>query len=363
MNGNSYVVVFPSAPAGGRLRLLASNIRRILEIKDQGFDSISRDGPVITVDARDPVFASSAISLLFGIGKVAIAVRAGMEFEQLVRDMAEIGSNLLLGGDRFLVRVDGAAKGFIPRDLEIAATSAIIERSGAKPGTEERHDKVLYTFLARDHAYVCIFSDNGLGGLPYGSQGRDALCCIFDELSAVSCLETIRQGYRTKMIVCYRKPGELAGRVRIVTRIIPRTLSRRAELDFFRVDVAGRGAYASACMDLAGDIAEERGISHVSLPVSPLLHPADFVDERISGAVRQGLRPVLPLGGMDEGLARAAREIGLELRMAAQRLPGELADRAGILRAARVTCQRVTVRTGPNSLHDILDSLQGGRSG
>ena len=31
------------------------------------------------------------------------------------------------------------------------------------------------------------------------------VCCVFDELSAISCIETIKQGFDVKIIVCYNK--------------------------------------------------------------------------------------------------------------------------------------------------------------
>lgn len=364
MERDSCVVVFPSAFAQGMMPLLSRNIKKILRIREQEFGSVKRDGPAITVDASDPVFASSAIALLFGVRSVAIAVRADLAFDSLAQKMAEIGANLLLSGDRFLVKVEGVSRGFVPKDLEAAATSAIIEKAskhGVRPGTEGRHDKLLRTFLANRSAYVSIFSDEGLGGLPYGAQGSEALCCIFNELSAVSCLETIRQGYRTRIAACYRRPNELTWLAKTISRIVPRMVSESTELDFFRVDVSGR-AYTAASLEIARGAAEELGISHVSLPLSPLAHPAGLVDGGLRDTMGRSLIPVLPLGGMDEGLLRAAREIGLEwrprrtvLRGAVWRSPPDVSD---AVRAALGTRRRISIRPGPNNVHDILDLLR-----
>ena len=31
------------------------------------------------------------------------------------------------------------------------------------------------------------------------------ICAVYDEISAISCFETIKQGYDTRIIVCYRE--------------------------------------------------------------------------------------------------------------------------------------------------------------
>lgn len=351
---DSYVVVFPSEFAQNMMPLLASNVRAALKTKELLFDSIGRDGPVITVKARDPVFASSAISMLFGIRRVAIAVRTEYDYHTILNEMAEIGSRLLLAGERFLVRVEGAAKGFVTKDLETAAIAAIIQKGhGSKPGTDKRHDKLLYTFLARNSAYVCIFLDEGLGGMPYGCRGS-AVCPIFNELSAISALETVRQGYSARIIICYRKKSQLLDLAKMASRIIPRMNEKQVELEIYQVS---GGTRTPLPMEIALNVAKEHGIKHVSLPASPLIHKSDYIDEMISRTVSQNLAPVLPLGGMDGGLYRAAREIGLERYLTRIRSLGR-ASGAGSLQDALKSKRSITLRAGPNILHDMLDSCR-----
>ena len=128
MKDNSYVVVFPSIFSHNRLSLLVDNIKKILKIKNLEYQTIRKDDNIIIIKANDPVFASSAINLLFGVKKVAIAKQVENKFDVIVSEISKIGSNLLLKGDSFYVKVDGFSKGFIPKDLEMAATSAIIEK-------------------------------------------------------------------------------------------------------------------------------------------------------------------------------------------------------------------------------------------
>ena len=202
MDEISYVIVFPTIFSKNKIPQLIINIKKILNIKNQEFKSVKRDGDIILVHANDPVFASSAINLLFGIEKIAIARLIKNDFQNIISEITSIGGNLLLKGEKFLVRVEGISKGFVTKDVEIAATSNIIEKKanlGAHPGTDENFDKLLYTYLTKNNAYVCIFSDVGKGGIPYQSQKEKTICAVYDEISAVSCFETIKQGYDVKI--------------------------------------------------------------------------------------------------------------------------------------------------------------------
>lgn len=360
----SYVVVFPSVFSRGRIPQLVSNIRSILRIRDQRFGSVRRDGDVILVEANDPVFASSAICLLFGIDRVAIARRTENDYARIVSEIVSVGGNLLLKGERFLVRVEGAARGFVPKDVEIAATSGIIEsRSelGARPGTDGDHDKLLYTYLTRKSAYVCIFTDAGNGGVPYESQQRRAACAVYDGVSAISCYETIRQGYDARILVCYRRDSELLGLAKMLNRLVPRLVRGEIGLDFFRLDVAsGAKNYPAYVRSVLGILLEQPE-PYVSLAIPPQSFPAEFVEDAMRKTFGSGKVPVMPLAGAD--MFADAGEIGLGRdmkkleRILSARYAGVPDPPAGAVAGALKTRKSITFRVGPNNVHDILDSL------
>jgi len=113
---NASVIVFPSIFAQNKINSLVSNIKKILKIKNQKYQEIRRDDSLIVVDANDPVFTSSAINLLFGIERVAIAKQVKNEFKTVVASITKLGSNLLLKGDKFYVKVEGQSSGYLPKD-------------------------------------------------------------------------------------------------------------------------------------------------------------------------------------------------------------------------------------------------------
>ena len=367
MNEISYVVVFPSIFSKNKIPQLIKNIKKILKIKNQKYTSVKRDGDIILVNANDPVFASSAINLLFGIKKIAIARQVTNDFQNIISEITSIGGNLLLKGEKFLVTVEGISKGFLVKDIEIAATSNIIEKKsnlGAHPGTEEKFDKLLYTYLTKNYAYISIFSDTGKGGIPYQSQGEQTICAIYDEISAVSCYETIKQGYDTKIIVCYRQKSELMNLAKMINQIIPRLVQERIEIEFYNLKINPNGnknylIYVNSIIEILLSYSNNR----ISLSLSPLIFPANIIDNALNRIFSKKKIPIIPLAGVDNQLFIEAKEIGLErnikklekmINITSNDVPKFSKTDVEL---AHKTKKEISVKLGANNVHDILDSL------
>jgi len=372
MEDISYVVVFPTVFSKNKIPQLITNIKKILKIQNQEFKSVKRDGDIILVDANDPVFSSSAINLLFGIEKIAIARQVKNDFQKIVSEISTVGGNLLLKGEKFLVKVEGTSKGFFTKDIEIAATSSIIEKKsniGAHPGTEENFDKLLYTYLTKNNAYVCIFSDNGQGGIPYQSQNKTTICSVYDEISAVSCFETIKQGFDSKIIICYRQKSELMNLVKMINQIIPRLVKQEITLEFFNVKINQTGVknyliYVNSILEIMLHEAEINKINHISLALSPLMFSANFIDYSMKRVFQKNKLPITPLSGVDSKIFEDAKEIGLEKQISkleklflikSNEIPSFSSKEVNFALKSK---KSITVKIGPNNLHDILDSLE-----
>ena len=365
---SSCVVVFPTVFSKNKISQLIINIKKILRMKNQQFKSVKRDNDVILVDANDPVFASSAINLLFGIKKIAIARQIKNNFQEIVLEITSISGNLLLKGEKYLVKVEGTSKGFLAKDVEIAATSNIIEKKsdlGAYPGTEKDHNKLLYTYLTKKNAYVCIFSDNGNGGIPYQVQNKKAICAVYDEISAISCYETIKQGYDSKIIVCYRQKSELMNLVKMINQIIPRLIQDKIELDFFQLKIKPSGiknylTYVNSIIEIMLKQTE----SHVSLALPSLIFSLDLIDNSVKRVFEKKKIPIIPLAGVDTILFDDAKEIGLGrnikkleryVTITSKKIPTFSKKQVEI---ALKTKKKISVQIGPNNIHDILDLLE-----
>ena len=371
MSNDNYVVVFPSVFAENKTSLLIRNIKKILKIKNQGFSSVSKDGNIILVDANDPVFASTTINLLFGIKQIIIAKKIKNDFKIIVDEITRIGSNLLLKGEKFYVKVEGTPHGYVTKDVELSATSSLIEKNkkiDARPGTEDKHDKLLFTHITKSNAYVSIFNDKGLGGTVNNSQNQKIICGVFDEFSALTCLETIKQGFEVKIVVFYQKYQNLVDLIKILQKILPRTLQTNSNIDFYdAIDVGNNlTVMNSAFTEILSKIAAREKISHVALPVSPLVFSSTFIQNLQTKIFEKGLVPHISLSGIDMELFDNANEIGLEkyaikiekmLRKKIGDLPNKkVSDRT--INNILISKKTVKVKLNPNMLHQVLDTLQ-----
>jgi len=367
------VVVFPSIFSKNKVTSLVMNIKKILKIQNQKFHKIRRDGDVIIIEADDPVFASSAINTLFGIKGVAIAKQVTNDFESVVSSISKVGADIFLKGERFLLQVEGYAKGFVTKDIEIAATSLLIEKTagtGIKPGTSKKYDRKLYVCLTKLNAYICIYYDNGLGGIPNNSQNKKIVCCVFDELSAVSCIETMKQGFDVKIIVCYSKDSELLHLVKIINQIIRRTIKPKVSLEFYRMHINKKLPplmLTEITTKILVQIAITDGAKRISLALSPLIYPIDFVESLIKQVYSKNLIPYFPLSGLDDNVFETAKEIGLEKYLSRiEKLGGSnfsnfkqpTKEIEKIVKETIMSKKIILVNVGPNNVHDILDEVR-----
>jgi len=367
------VVVFPSIFSKNKVTSLVMNIKKILKIQNQKFHKIRRDGDVIIVEADDPVFASSAINTLFGIKGVAIAKQVTNDFETVINGISKVGVDIFLKGERFLLQVEGYAKGFVTKDIEIAATSSLIEKTagtGIKPGTSKKYDRKLYVCLTKLNAYICIYYDNGLGGIPNNSQNKKIVCCVFDELSAVSCIETMKQGFDVKIIVCYSKDSELLHLVKIINQIIRRTIKPKVSLEFYRMHINKKLPplmLTEITAKILIQIAITNSTKRISLALSPLIYPVDFVESLIKQVYSKNLIPYFPLSGLDDNVFETAKEIGLEKYLSRiEKLGGSnfsnfkqsTKEIEKIVKETIMSKKIILVNVGPNNVHDILDEVR-----
>ena len=371
MSNENYVVVFPSLFAVNKISLLMSNIKKILKINNQRYTKVSRDGNLILVDANDPVFASTTIGLLFGIKRIIIAKKIKNNFTTVVDEINKIGSNLLLKGERFYINVQGVPKGYVTKDVELSATSLLIENNrkiDAKPGTEEKHDKLLFTHITKSNAYVSIFTDKGLGGTVNNSQNEKIVCGIFDEFSALACLETIKQGFEVKIIVLYQKQSELINLVKILQKILPRTLQIRAEIEFYKITGLNSNLASKNFLfgEILSKIALREKISFVSLPISPLVFPSTLIKKLENKIFDLGLIPHIPLSGIGFEIFDNAKEVGFEKYLTkiektlqtkiVEKYDKKLSNKA--ISSIMASKKTVSVKLGPNIIHEILDALE-----
>ena len=365
MQDDAFVVVFPSEFARPKMNQLVKNIKKNLRFKEHKFQSVKRDGDVIIVHANDPVFASSSINQLFGIKKIAIAKQIQNDLKSILAEITDLGGNLLLRGEKFLVKIEGDAMGFVPKDAEMAATSAIIEKKShlqATPGSENKHDKLLYTYITKKFAYVCIFIDQGHKGVPNFSQNQTIICPVYDTVSAISCIEAIRQGFEVKIIVPYRKRSELNKIAKILSKVVIYTLQEIVHLEFYKFDskqkVANQYDFVNATIQLCIKLSKSSNINRIAIPISNQIFPLEFTENISRFVTKSELIPYFPIHGLEDKIREMAREYVLEKYLQRIHIYGNFSDSLTQYKAPKTKDRHIVIKIGPTLTHDILDAIK-----
>ena len=371
MSEKTLLAIFPSVFSLNKINYLITNISNILKIKKQLFTKIRRDGLIIIVEAKDPVLASSAINLLFGIDRIAIAKEVDNTFDTVLSTIINTSLNLLLKGEKFYVKVDGKTKKYLAKDLEIAATTNLIEKTTdlqARVGSETEHDRLLYTCITNSHAYVCIFVDRGTGGIPYNSQEERILCCIYDELSAISCLQSIKMGFDVMILVCYRSELDLLRLSKIIDKILSRIIRDKIDLQFCKIsEISDLLTKITVVTHILLSVAYNTKINRVALAISPIIFSSSFAEYNAKIVLKNNLIPWFPLSGIDSSILENARELGLEKYLMAlenlckSRSLAKTIPKARIqkyVNAALKNLKHISITRGSKNVHDIIDSLK-----
>lgn len=370
MSDKTVLVVFPSIYSQKKIKFLMSAIKDILKIQNQTYSKIRMEESIVIVEATDPVLASAAINMLFGIEKVAIAKEIQIDFDSVLTNVTNSALSLLLKDENYCVKIEGKTKNFLAKDLEFAITTSIMENGkqiGVRPTSEHNYDKLVYAYLTNSYAYACIFLDNGLGGLPLYSQEEKILCCIYDELSAISCLQTIKMGFDVRIMICYSNEHQLLQVSKMMNKIIPRLVKKNVVIDTCKLNNASIMSTIITVTHLLTYQAIKLEIKKISLGISPMIFSAKFCEKNMKIVYQKNMVPWISLAGIDFGILQNSKEIGLDkfitnlhslckMNQSLSNVSMEGAVKSA--KQALKTMKSVTITTGPNNVHDIMDAIK-----
>jgi len=156
----------------------------------------------------------------------------------------------------------------------------------------------------------------------------------------------------------------------MVNQIIHRTVKPKINLEFYKIPVNKKLAsllLAEITTKVLVRIATISSTKRISLGLSPLIHPVDFVESLIKQAYNKNLIPYFPLSGLDDNVFESAREIGLEKyldkikklgssRFYDSKQPAKKIEK--IVEESITSKKTVSVNVGQNNVHEILDEVR-----
>ena len=371
------VLVFPSTFSINKIANLQSAIKNAMEENNIRCREICFDGSLIIVDVDDPVTTASIVADLFGVDKVAVADHTSNKFNDLVAAIVNVGKKIIHSGETFAVKVYADKTGYVGRDVEFAATAGLIgevSNLNVKAVDEQLCDKLLYAHATQKSAYVCMFIDKGLNGLPSGSQTDPLLCSLHNSLSALSCLMAIKCGFVPKIVLLKTSDDNFKECAKHLELIAKRLGKKQIKLDIASVNVAGNGSQPLVIEKLSSLIlarlSATYNIKNIALPLSTAIFPSWFVSEIVGDIARVAV-PWLPLMFMSNELNMTAAALGMkdsEIK-AVQGTNGKTFDADEYAQSIKTinlhdivdrsikSIKTFDLEIGPNYLHDIIDSV------
>jgi len=114
-------------------------------------------------------------------------------------------------------------------------------------------------------------------------------------------------------------------------------------------------------------IATTNNIKRISLSLSSLIFPVDFVESLIKQVYNKDLIPYFPLSGLDDNVFETAKEIGLEKYLSRIKKLGSSKfynfkqsskKIEKIVEESIMSKKIVLISVGPNNVHEILDEVR-----
>jgi hypothetical protein len=257
VKSNAVLLIYPSQLSLSRLAELTADLKLAFasSAKKVRPGNVISENEVLVFEMDDVVEGAAIATKRFGVEKVALARKLpNANFEQISSEIASVGKLKVLPQEKFFVKVKiskDANVNYEPIDLEFASTgdliSALMSRS-----TQFRSNKIWYPLPARNEieadrtlevyvgkraSYVCIETDKGLGGLPFGCQKEKVMCAFYDALSAISCVSMLKSGFLPEVIVLYTDDESLRQNLKMLGFVISKVNTRKYSLRLAKLNL------------------------------------------------------------------------------------------------------------------------------
>ena len=155
-------------------RLLVKNIEAMLSDNGIGYEGVSRERGRIFVQSSDPR-ALEAVSRVFGVVSASPVAVTGTDIKEVCDKAAEMGREIMGGGQSFAIRARRATEyQYTSQEIGRICGDAVFEAvKDRNPRVDlKRPDHEIFVEVREDRSYVFSKIVKGVGGMPFGSQGR-----------------------------------------------------------------------------------------------------------------------------------------------------------------------------------------------
>jgi hypothetical protein len=266
------LLIYPSQLSLSRIAELAADLKLAFASRAKKVESgnIISENEVLVFEMDDVVEGAAIATKRFGVEKAALARKLpNANFEQISSEIASVGKLKVLPQEKFFVKVQiskDANVNYEPIDLEFASTgdliSALMSRStqfrsntGVKnnkiwyplPARNEiEADRTLEVYVGKNASYVCIETDKGLGGLPFGCQKEKVVCALYDALSAISCVSMLKSGFLPEIVVLYTDDESLRQNLKMLGFVISKVNTRKYSLRLAKLNLPTAGMQSNS---------------------------------------------------------------------------------------------------------------------
>jgi hypothetical protein len=265
------LLIYPSQLSLSRLADLTADLKLAFasRAKKVRYGNVISENEALVFEMDDVVEGAAIATKRFGVEKAALARKLpSTNFEQISSEIASVGKLKVLPQEKFFVKVQiskDANVNYEPIDLEFASTgdliSALMSRSTQFRSNTGVNNKIWYPLPARNEieadrtlevyvgkraSYVCIETDKGLGGLPFGCQKEKVLCAFYDALSAISCVSMLKSGFLPEIVVLYTDDESLRQNLKMLGFVISKVNTRKYSLRLAKLNLPTAGMQSNS---------------------------------------------------------------------------------------------------------------------
>jgi hypothetical protein len=373
------LLVFPSAFSANRKDNLKTVVKEKLELIHVKVNKIISEESCIVFEVTNLVEASASVVEMFGIDKVAIAKHVTNGFTDIVTTIVSTGRQIIFPKEKFFVKVQMSSNSrvsYIARDIEFVSSSnltAELSSIAAKPAKNEYEaNKIILSYIGKDSAYVCIQMDTAHGGLPFGSQKEKVACSIHNVLSTVSCMITVKCGFVPDFLILYTNDNDLKENAKLFSHIANKMCIKKHKIRVAYIDLPDKFDHNLKLMlqeSISANILTHLPENRLIIPLSTAIHPTWFIEATMKKIVFARKTPWLPLMFLTDSIYHNTKDTGLEDRttcidtlikdMTFKREEYEKYENKidALSKAAIKNMKTISLKIGPNYLHDIIDSI------